>query len=204
MPRKRWYATTSWLALLWASACAAFDSNSVVSVFSPTTPYSGSGGTGTYVAKAGQYGLVLTADHVTESNRRARVTFPSGYQAWGVVTPHPWADASGIVFSPIPVGIEPTPIAKQAPRAGDTVWAYGYGGQQGLVRWSSRLHGYKDGGHRFVTDPVAISGDSGGPLLTNSGEICGIVTGGVLSGYGGRAIDTHGPSLPILQELYNT
>lgn len=180
----------------------------------------GSGGTGTLVQagpasdNSGRWtGHVVTCRHVTEGSRNVRLTFRDGTYTTGMVLiQHPSYDIAIIRcwLFPRRTRIVVMPIAPRCPPAGVNVIIYGYGGQYGipttsvrLMRFRSRLR-YKPFGRgwRVQFRALAKSGDSGGPVVDEKGHLIGLVSGGELAGYGGPAVDSHGPYLiPILNLL---
>jgi len=139
-------------------------------------------GSGVLVRVSGTAGLVLTAYHVVRENRPTlEVTFPEGrtMPARIVAWDQDWDIAALAIGRP---DAEPVAIAAKAPRRGDRLTAAGYG-QVGVYReQAGRVTDYgsptRSHPAQFVEmEGSARSGDSGGPIFDESGEIAGILFG---------------------------
>jgi len=147
-------------------------------------------GTGSYVGTYGEYGVVLTNQHVvceTENSNLVHVHFPSGFSTYGaVIKTDPKWDLALIAISKPPPSIPTLTIAQSPSKPGDPLWIVGFGSGSyreaagRCVRYMS-LETPKDG-----TAPVneimevsvsARKGDSGGPILNQKGELVGVLFG---------------------------
>lgn len=183
--------------------------NAIVKVFS-----GGAGGSGTLVYADEEKGYVVTCKHVVGNNRTAKAVFINGYESSGPVLGRGQYYDTAIFRIKPPIPCIYIPISKTWPENGEEVDIFGYGGQYNqniktikIMGWSSKVRSYKpfragsDYGHRIQLDPLAMSGDSGGPVLHDD-LLVGIVEGGMLQSSRGPAIDSHGPySRPILNLL---
>ena len=154
-------------------------------------------GTGSYVGTYGEYGIVLTNQHVVSEtsdnrvahvhNRLVHVHFPSGFSSFGAIvrTDDLW-DLALLVISKPPPSIPTLPIAQTPSKPGDTLWIAGFG--SGLYRIAEgRCVRYlapenpKDGSPPlYEIMEVSVSarkGDSGGPILNQKGELAGVLFG---------------------------
>jgi len=147
-------------------------------------------GTGSYVGIYGEYGVVLTNQHVvseTEGNNLVHVHFPSGFSSYGaVVKTDPKWDLALIAISKPPPSVPTLTIAQTPSKPGDSLWIVGFGSgsyreaEGRCVRYMP-LETPKDG-----TAPIneimevsvsARKGDSGGPILNQKGELAGVLFG---------------------------
>lgn len=147
-------------------------------------------GTGSYVGTYGEYGVVLTNQHVvceTEDNSLVHVHFPSGFSSYGaVVKTDPKWDLALIAISKPPQSVPTLTIAQIPSKPGDALWIVGFGSgsyreaEGRCVRYMP-LEPPKDG-----TAPIneimevsvsARKGDSGGPILNQKGELAGVLFG---------------------------
>jgi hypothetical protein len=144
------------------------------------------GGTGSLVHQQSDYGYVVTCRHVVKSQGAGcKVIFRNGWLCRGTVV----AISGEYDVAIIRVGpfggtrVVALPLARQNPPIGANVEIYGYGGQYGidsrrvrLMRWRSSLR-YKRsgrGGYLLSFRRLAMSGDSGGPVVHN-GKLVGLV-----------------------------
>ena len=167
------------LPLPYVARIIAFDSNGQ------------SFGTGSYVGIYGEYGVVITNQHVvseTENNRLAHVHFPSGFSSFGAVikTDDTW-DLALIAISKPPQTIPTLRISSTPPKPGDPLWIVGFGSgsyrsaEGRCVRYLAPPSHIKDGiAHPYELLEVSVSarkGDSGGPILNQKGELAGVLFG---------------------------
>ena len=139
-------------------------------------------GSGVLVRVSGTAGLVLTAYHVVRENRPTlEVTFPDGSTtpARLVAYDQDWDLAALSVGRPVAA---PIPIAAKAPRRGDRLTICGYGPVGVYREQTGRVTDYgsptRDHPAQFVeVEGAARTGDSGGPIFDESGEIAGILFG---------------------------
>ena len=157
-------------------------------------------GTGEYVAQYGPWGIVLTNWHVvSESAQSIEVIFPSGkYPGRVVLRDEKW-DLAALVI-PKPDNILPLPISLKVPYFRDRLWAGGYGPTEGLddfklhegilinyVSLDRPQQSTKEGeevlgdeGMLYETEMIDVgvrSGDSGGPIFNEFGELAGCLWG---------------------------
>lgn len=139
-------------------------------------------GSGVLVRVSGTQGLVLTAWHVVRGNRDAiEVTFPEGVTlpAKVVAWDQDWDLAALAISRP---EADPVAIAAKAPRKGEPLTCAGYG-QVGVYRELTGAvtdFGSPTPQHpeQFVeVEGTARSGDSGGPIFDERGEVAGILFG---------------------------
>jgi hypothetical protein len=142
------------------------------------------GGTGSLVHQQGDYGYVVTCRHVVSGAQGCRITFRNGWYCRGrvleisgnydvaIIRCGPFGGVRAVIL----------PLARTNPPAGANVEIYGYGGQYGidtrrvrLMRWRSAL-AYKRYGNGYLLSfrRLAMSGDSGGPVVHN-GKLVGLV-----------------------------
>ena len=158
-------------------------------------------GTGEYVAQYGPWGIVLTNWHVVvESVKSIEVCFPSEkYPGRVILRDEKWDLAALII--PKPENIRPIPISINVPYFHDRLWAGGYGPTEGLDDFElheGRLRNYvsldlprqganvgdeavlEDDGTLYETEMIDVgvrSGDSGGPIFNEYGELAGCLWG---------------------------
>ncbi len=173
-------------------------------------------GTGEYVAQYGPWGIVLTNWHVvSESNKSIEVCFPSKtYPGRVVLRDEKWDLAALII--PKPENIIPIPISLNVPYFQDRLWAGGYGPTEGLDDFElheGRLTNYvsldlprnlkkegetvlEDDGALYETEMINVgvrSGDSGGPIFNEFGELAGCLWGSDKK----SSMGTNGPRMLI-------
>ncbi len=153
---------------------------SVVRVFAPE-PDGMSVGSGTLVAIAHQYGMVVTNWHVVRDARgEISVAFPDGFRSSATVlkVDQDWDLAALLIWRP---KATPMPIASIPPKPGDSLTIAGYGqGNYRSVR--ARCTQYVSPGDNFPYEMVEVAaeardGDSGGPILNDRGELAGVLFG---------------------------
>ena len=130
-------------------------------------------GSGTLIAKQGNYGCVITCAHVVK--RSPHNVQYAGFQAGCkpiVVGVHPQLDVAAL-WVWVPEGVEPIPVADSVPVAGTSVELCGFGGGRWGVTQTTVSGHYS---HRFAvkTDigisAISIPGESGGPILSFAGN----------------------------------
>ncbi len=143
-------------------------------------------GSGTLVGESGDYGIVLTNWHVvSNADGLVHVHFP-GFGSYGAViaADKKW-DLAAIGISKPPRVVPKLPIARTVPQRGDPLWIVGYGA--GVYRIAGgRCLRYlapeiaPDGRGEFELIDLSVNareGDSGGPILNESGQIAGVLFG---------------------------
>ena len=145
-------------------------------------------GSGSYIGNSGEYGLILSNQHVVKDcDGLLHVHFPNGFSTFGAVidSDDRW-DLAVIVVSKPPDSIVPIPISHTIPVPGEPLWIAGHGSG------SYRLAGGRcvrylapdvpTDGSRPIHDFIELSvsarqGDSGGPILNQKGELAGVLFG---------------------------
>lgn len=139
-------------------------------------------GSGTLVAKNAKSGWVLTCAHIFREfnpnpGGRVEVLFPNGEAFNGITVGIDHSADLAVVNIAAPKRIDPVPFAP-APEIGDMLTSAGYGGNN-IIGFSSgkmtrhvsisELHG------QFIEmTGAARSGDSGGPIFNDRGELAGV------------------------------
>lgn len=169
-------------------------------------------GSGSFVAARDQYGLVVTNWHVIrDAKGPIHVVFPDGFRSEATLlkTDQDWDLAALLIWRP---NVAPISICSTAPQPGDPLTIAGYG--QGDYRAvtgkctqylaPSMKHPYEI----LELSVVARKGDSGGPILTDKGELAGVLFGadrGTTSGsYCGRVrwfLSAIWPELKVSNDL---
>ncbi|MBR2004308.1 MAG: trypsin-like peptidase domain-containing protein, partial [Thermoguttaceae bacterium] len=92
-------------------------------------------GTGTFVAEAGEWGIVVTNWHVVSESRDSIVAkFPTfSSPARAILRDETWDLAALVVRKPPRVA--PIPISQETPDVGDALWVAGYGESAGLTEF---------------------------------------------------------------------
>jgi serine protease Do len=152
-------------------------------------------GSGTLIDARGQFGLVVTNWHVVrDAAGTIIVEFPEGHRtaAQVVRTDKDWDLAALSIYRP---KAEPLPITGEAPRVGELLTIAGYGSGQYRTA-SGPLSQYVSPSPDFpeeFLDLAAVearNGDSGGPIINQHGEVCGVLFGSApgytIGAYGGR------------------
>lgn len=148
-------------------------------------------GSGTLIAAAESYGLVLTNWHVIRDSRgQVAVAFPNGTRLPAVVVAvDPLWDLALLMIPP--VAVPPIPIADSVAGIGERLIVAGYG--KGNYRAAhGRCVQYVSPGVGQPAEMLEVSvgarqGDSGGPILNSRGELAGVLFGTT----GGRTIGSH-------------
>ncbi len=159
----------------------------------PGASYSG---TGTFVARQDDRGLVLTASHVVEQGGgRIWVDFGRGRQSASLLGRDAHLDLAALVVDHPPIDVPTIPVAdeNQWPHAGETVEVIGFGGGQ-FRHFTAQVRGYTAkevrGNSQLVVAFQPISGDSGGAVLYQQ-KLAGILWGGPCDGPRQPAYETH-------------
>jgi hypothetical protein len=152
-------------------------------------------GSGTLIDARGQFGLVVTNWHVIrDAAGTILVDFPEGHRtaAQVVRTDKDWDLAALSIYRP---KAEPLPITGEAPRIGEILTIAGYGSGQYRTAagpLSQYVSPSPDFPEEFL-DLAAVearNGDSGGPIINQRGEVCGVLFGSApgytIGAYGGR------------------
>lgn len=142
-------------------------------------------GSGTLVSYDGITAVITVRHLLTEGAGEITLTFPGGQviQAAGCHTDASGADLAVILVSQPPAGVAPLSVSAGHPMQGDTLRAGGFG-QTGQWRWIvGKCQGYvrdRQGAEAatcFELAGAARQGDSGGPVLNERGEVCGVLWG---------------------------
>jgi hypothetical protein len=151
-------------------------------------------GSGTLIDARGKFGLVVTNWHVVrDAAGTIQVEFPDGNKSPAEVvrTDKDWDLAALSIFRP---SADPLPVTEVAPQKGDWLTIAGYGSgdyRQASGVCTQYLAPSSDLPYELIELATeARQGDSGGPILNQRGEVCGVLFGsgpGYTSGsYGGR------------------
>jgi len=148
----------------------------------------GSDSTGTGVVIV-DTGIILTNLHVVDGAKRIRVIFADGMEAAAdLIGARPEHDLAVLKAQSIPDDLEPATMRSTASlRPGEPVVAVGFpfgigpSASAGVISGLGREYRSAEG-KRILTnliqfDAAVNPGNSGGPLVTNEGEVIGIVTG---------------------------
>ena len=145
-------------------------------------------GTGSYVGTYGEYGVILTNQHVIyDTEGLVHVHFPSGFSSFGAVirSDKDW-DLALVAISKPPQSIRTLPIARTPSKPGDPLWIVGYGSGSYRIAEGRCVRYLALGTPQDGTTPrneimeVSVSarkGDSGGPILNQKGELAGVLFG---------------------------
>ena len=134
-------------------------------------------------------GIILTNLHVVDGAKRIRVVFADGMEAAAdLIGARPEHDLAVLKAQSIPDDLEPATMrSTMGLRPGEAVMAIGFpfgigpSASAGVVSGLGREYRSAEG-KRILTnliqfDAAVNPGNSGGPLVTNEGEVIGIVTG---------------------------
>jgi serine protease DegQ len=148
----------------------------------------GSDSTGTGVVIVDN-GIILTNLHVVDGAKRIRVVFHDGMEAAAeLIGARPEHDLAVLKAQSVPDDLEPATMRSTAGlRPGEAVMAVGFpfgigpSASAGVISGLGREYRSTEG-KRILTnliqfDAAVNPGNSGGPLVTNEGEVIGIVTG---------------------------
>ena len=143
-------------------------------------------GTGVVIVDTG---IILTNLHVVDGAKRIRVIFADGMEAGAdLIGARPEHDLAVLKAQSIPDDLEPATMrSTMGLRPGEAVMAVGFpfgigpsasaGVISGLGREYRSVEGKKILTNLIQFDAAVNPGNSGGPLVTNDGEVIGIVTG---------------------------
>ena len=134
-------------------------------------------------------GIILTNLHVVDGAKRIRVVFFDGMEAAAdLIGARPEHDLAVLKAQSVPDDLEPATMrSTMGLRPGDAVLAVGFpfgigpSASAGVISGLGREYRSAEG-KRILTnliqfDAAVNPGNSGGPLVTNEGEVIGIVTG---------------------------
>jgi S1-C subfamily serine protease len=143
-------------------------------------------GTGVVIVDSG---IILTNLHVVDGAKRIRVVFADGMEAVAdLVGARPEHDLAVLKAQSVPDDLEPATMRSTVGlRPGEPVVAVGFpfgigpSASAGVISGLGREYRSAEG-KRILTnliqfDAAVNPGNSGGPLVTNEGEVIGIVTG---------------------------
>jgi hypothetical protein len=151
-------------------------------------------GSGTLIDARGKFGLVITNWHVVrDAAGPITVEFPEGYKSPAEVirTDKDWDLAALSILRP---RAEPLPITGQAPQIGEWLSIAGYGGGEYRAA-AGYVRAYNSPSIDLPQEFIELSaearhGDSGGPIINQQGELCGVLFGSApgytCGAYGGR------------------
>ncbi len=147
---------------------------------------SGNVGTGVVIVDTG---IILTNLHVVDGAKRIRVIFHDGMEAVAdLIGARPEHDLAVLKAQSVPDDLEPATMRSTTGlRPGEPVVAVGFpfgigpSASAGVISGLGREYRSAEG-TRILTnliqfDAAVNPGNSGGPLVTNEGEVIGIVTG---------------------------
>lgn len=143
----------------------------------------GSGVLCEYITEKGRVTCVVTASHVIGNARNITCTINGESRS---VTPVKVDRLYDYAILVPPVGQLPKPAKfarlSETPQTGAVAWLVGYGGNGVLSRTKTTFRGLSkprggDAADWFNVSGAAVSGDSGGPMFTEKGEVVGIVWG---------------------------
>jgi S1-C subfamily serine protease len=150
------------------------------------TSASESTGTGVVIVDSG---IILTNLHVVNGAKRIRVVFSEGMETGAeLIGTRPEHDLAVLKAQSVPDDLEPATMRSTAGlRPGEPVVAVGFpfgigpsasaGVISGLGREYRSAEGNRVLSNLIQFDAAVNPGNSGGPLVTNEGEVIGIVTG---------------------------
>jgi serine protease Do len=138
-------------------------------------------GSGTLVGIGSKHGIVVTNWHVVrDATGPISVIFPDGnkYPATVIETDKTWDLAALLIWRP---KTAPVTISNKAPVRGDALTIAGYGSgkyRQISGKATQFVSPGEDHPYEMVEVNVAArSGDSGGPILNNKGQLAGVLFG---------------------------
>ena len=143
-------------------------------------------GTGVVIIDSG---VILTNLHVVDGAKRIRVIFADGMEAGAdLIGARPEHDLAVLKAQSVPDDLEPATMRSTVGlRPGEAVLAVGFpfgigpsasaGVISGLGREYRSVEGKRILSNLIQFDAAVNPGNSGGPLVTNEGEVIGIVTG---------------------------
>jgi len=139
-------------------------------------------GTGVLVDKEGEYGLVITCQHLfREGLGKVTVVFPDG-EAFEARLVHQdrAADLAALLIAR--PSAEPVRVASRPPQPGEPVQSCGYGPDGRYWCNQGRVVGYSRTGQTSGWETLELTGrarlgDSGGPVFNSQGELVAILWG---------------------------
>lgn len=138
-------------------------------------------GSGTLVGRTAKHGIVLTNWHVVrDATGQISVRFPNGFRSAATVldTDETWDLAALMIWRP---DVEPVSIANKKPQSGDRLTIAGYGSgtyREATGKVTQFVSPGEDQPFEMVeVDVEARSGDSGGPILNEDGQMAGVLFG---------------------------
>lgn len=121
---------------------------------------------------------ILTAAHVLDKGLSYEVVFcDESVIAGSVVNLNTANDIGVLRVNSIPSGVTVLKVAEKAPEDGTKIEVCGFGARGPLRHFSGRT--WISSEDNLGCDTYVIQGDSGGAVLNESGEIVGIVSGGM-------------------------
>lgn len=121
---------------------------------------------------------VVTAAHVLDGGLSYEVTYFDGSKSAGsVVNLNTQSDVGILKVQSVSSGVTILKVARKDPEDGSYVEICGFGGNGPLRHFSGHVGIYN--GETLGVDAYVISGDSGGAALNESGELIGVVSGGM-------------------------
>lgn len=160
---------------LWCSLAGGAELRGVVVRIRNSEGGSSSLGSGTVIALEDGTPAVLSCAHLFRDGvGRLSVTLPDGEtHPARLIRRDRQNDLSLLaVDGPLP---EPIMVAESEPARGQTAWAAGYGGEGRYRQYGGSVYGYRGG--NLCVDGAARSGDSGGPIFNDRGELCAVLWG---------------------------
>jgi hypothetical protein len=159
-------------------------------------------GSGAIVWRDGKTAHVLTCAHGYKSGMRPAAVTQDGHLYWANLIGIDYMQDVALLEIADP-GIKPLPIAAQAPRIGERVYAAGflnsdlnrYVGSWGTVTGYASY----DKANNIVCQTTCSTGNgtSGGPVLNTQGQVIGTIHGGSESGGG----YTSGPCIQLVRRI---
>lgn len=133
-------------------------------------------GSGAVLYSDGHTSLVMTNKHVCPNGDR-----PIQVRAQGKLYPAEWLGAdseSDLAVLRVKADLPALTLAENEPAKGDRLRLFGYGGlpKSGVSIGRDGSH-YSGSGDAFFVSLLPKGGDSGAPLINDSGEVAGIVWG---------------------------
>lgn len=121
---------------------------------------------------------ILTAAHVVDRGLTFEVVYFDGSTATATLARlNSEQDIAVLKVEKVANGVAVLKVAEKAPEDGSFVEVCGFGGGGGLRHFSGHVGVYS--GDVLGVDACVIPGDSGGAVLNESGEVIGVVSGGM-------------------------
>jgi hypothetical protein len=163
-------------AELWQASPAGPHHQAVVRVLS-----NGRMGSGCYVRVSEQLAAVATARHCV-GQQPSTIVWADGSRCQGTpCVSRDGADVACLIVDQPPAGIQPLPVATEAPQSGTWVEWCGYGGpeKQPWHWWAYPTGALGRGNALTVYSAAVMAGDSGGPVLDQEHRLVGVVSVGI-------------------------